>query len=79
MITIKNRLYALHLVASVSLGLGILPAHAALVDEGTNSGLQCSGRSIDDSGREVGTCTNAVGATVAFFAGTPGGNNLYRR
>lgn len=69
---ITNTLLALCLAASASFGLVTSTAHAALIDEGTGSGLQCGGNSIDDSGREVGTCTDAIGVSNAFVAVTAG-------
>ncbi|AMO95237.1 hypothetical protein CFter6_2567 [Collimonas fungivorans] len=67
----KKCFYSALLAVSACYGMSST-AHAALVDEGTGAGLQCSGNSVDDSGREVGSCTNAVGVSVAFFAATPG-------
>jgi probable HAF family extracellular repeat protein len=67
----KGRLAALCFVAGIGIAV-CMEAHAALVDEGTGTGLQCSGSSVDDAGREVGACTNGVGVSVAFYAATPG-------
>ncbi|HWX01854.1 HAF repeat-containing protein [Collimonas sp.] len=69
---VKNGLYALCLATSASFGLVTSTAQAALVDEGTLSGLQCSGSGVNDSANVVGTCTNGVGVNVAFVALTPG-------
>jgi probable HAF family extracellular repeat protein len=69
---VKNTLLALCLATSASFGLVTSSARATLVDEGTLSGLQCSGSGVNNSGQVAGTCTNGVGVNVAFVALTPG-------